>query len=52
MSLVGGDIQEAYNYLVELNKRNCCSETTVWDLLGDTILSVIPPKIYNEEDAT
>ena len=51
MSLVGGDVQEAYNYLVELNRRNCCSESTVWALLDDAMLFVIPPKKYNEEDA-
>lgn len=51
MSLVDGDVQEAYNYLVELNRRNCCSESTVWALLDDAMLFVIPPKKYNEEDA-
>lgn len=51
MTLVDGDIQEAYNYLVELNKRNFCSESTVWALLDDAILFIIPPKKYKEEEA-
>lgn len=49
--LVVGDIQTAYNYLIELVGRKVCSESTVWSLLDDLILAVIPRKTYNEEMA-
>ncbi len=48
MSLAEGDVQTAYNYLVELMNRRQCSEPTVWAILDDLILLVIPRKIYEE----
>lgn len=50
MTLFDGDIQVVYNYLVELNNRNHCSASTVWALLDDAMLSVIPPRKYRKED--
>lgn len=51
MELMGGDIQSAYNYLVELMHRNRCTEATVWALLDDTILTIVPAKTYKSEVA-
>lgn len=49
MEVVGGNVQEAYNYLVELNRQNRCTEATVWVILDEDILSVIPEKSYYKE---
>ncbi len=49
MELVGGDIQSAYNYLVELVQRRHYAESTVWAVLDELILLVIPSKSYREE---
>ena len=51
LALVGGDVQAAYNYLVELVKRRQCAESSVWAILDKLILVVIPPKPYCEEVA-
>lgn len=51
MTLAEGDVQMAYNYLVELMNRRQCSESTVWAVLDELILSVIPRKIYDKEVA-
>lgn len=51
LELVIGDVQAAYNYLIELVKWRVCSESTVWALLDDLILAVIPRKTYSEEVA-
>lgn len=44
MEYTDGDIQAAYNYLVELVRRNKCAESSVWAILDDMILCVIPEK--------
>lgn len=49
MEFVGGDIQSAYNYLVELVRRTHYAESTVWTVLDELILLVIPSKSYREE---
>ena len=49
MELVGGDIQSAYNYLVELVRHRHYAESTVWAVLDELILLVIPSKSYREE---
>lgn len=49
MEFVGGDIQSAYNYLVELVRRRHYAESTVWTVLDELILLVIPSKSYREE---
>lgn len=49
LGLVMGDVQTAYNYLIELVRWRVCSESTVWALLDDLILTVIPRKTYNNE---
>lgn len=51
MELVGGDIQSAYNYLVELVRHRHYAESTVWAVLDEMILLVIPSKSYREEEA-
>lgn len=51
LSLTDGDIQASYNCLVELVRRKQCSESTVWVILDDLILSVIPQKAYHGEVA-
>jgi len=51
MELVGGDIQSAYNYLVELVRHRHYTESTVWAVLDEMILLVIPSKSYREEEA-
>lgn len=51
LELVGGDVQAAYNYLVELVKQNRCAEATVWAVLDELILCVIPYKPYHKEVA-
>lgn len=51
MELVGGDVQTAYNYLVELVKHKRCAESTVWVILDELILFVISKKPYREEAA-
>jgi len=51
LALVEGDVQAAYNYLVELVNRKQCSESTVWAILDELILLVIPQKIYQKEAA-
>lgn len=51
MELVGGDIQSAYNYLVELVRHKHYAESTVWAVLDELILLVIPSKSYREEEA-
>ena len=49
LELVGGDIQSAFNYLTELVEQGKCPESTVWTILDDMILSVIPKAKFNEE---
>ena len=49
MELVGGDIQSAYNYMVELVRHKHYAESTVWAVLDELILLVIPSKSYREE---
>lgn len=49
MELVGGDIQSAYNYMVELVRHRHYAESTVWAVLDELILLVIPSKSYREE---
>ena len=51
LELVSGDVQAAYNYLVELVKRRQCAESSVWTILDELILAVIPQKPYCEEVA-
>lgn len=51
MELTGGDVQSAYNYLAELMRRNKCAESTVWALLDDAILTIVPAKTYKREVA-
>lgn len=51
MELVGGDIQSAYNYLVEFVRHRHYAESTVWAVLDEMILLVIPSKSYHEEEA-
>lgn len=51
LELVMGDVQAAYNYLIELVRWKVCSESTIWALLDDMILAVIPRKTYGEEVA-
>ena len=51
MELVGGDIQSAYNYLVELVRHRHYAESTVWAVLDELTLLVIPSKSYREEEA-
>lgn len=51
LALVGGDVQTAYNYLVELVRRRQCVESSVWAILDELILAVIPQKPYCEEVA-
>ncbi len=51
LDLVGGDVQTAYNYLVELVRQNRCTEGTVWAVLDELILCVIPYKPYHKEVA-
>ena len=49
MELTVGDVQSAYNYLAELMRRNKCAESTVWALLDDAILTIVPAKTYKRE---
>lgn len=49
LGLVGGDVQAAYNCLTELVRQRSCSESSVWAILGELILLVIPGKPYCEE---
>lgn len=51
LDLVGGDVQTAYNYLVDLVRQNRCAEGTVWAVLDELILCVIPYKPYHKEVA-
>lgn len=51
MELVAGDVQTAYNYLVELVRMKQCKESTVWAVLDELILLVVPPKTYCGEVA-
>ncbi len=51
LGLVDGNVQTAYNYLVELVKRRHYAESAVWVIMDELILSVIPRKIYCEEVA-
>lgn len=51
MELTGSDVQSAYNYLAELMRRNKCAESTVWALLDDAILTIVPTKTYKREVA-
>ena len=51
MELVGGDVQSAYNCLVELIQRKQCVESTVWAVLDELILLVIPEKSYSVKEA-
>ena len=51
MTLLGGDVQAAYNYLVELVRRKQCLEATVWVLMDDLIFRIIPPKPCCKEAA-
>lgn len=37
-----GDIRSAFAYMVELVKRKQCSESTVWEILDDDVLLMIP----------
>lgn len=51
LELVGGDVQAAYNYLVELVRRRHYAESAVWAILDVLILFIIPRKPYREEVA-
>lgn len=50
-SIVGGDVQAAYNYLIELVRLNRCTPSAVWAVLDEHILNVIPEKHYGKEVA-
>lgn len=49
LELVGGDIQCAYNYLVELCRRKKCGAATVWGIMYELMLHVIPCAPYKQE---
>lgn len=48
MELVEGDAQSAYNYLSALVECKQCTEASVWAVLDELILFVIPNKPYRE----
>lgn len=50
-SIVNGDVQEAFNYMVELVRRKRCVPSAVWAVLDEYILAVIPANNYTEEVA-
>lgn len=51
LEAVDGDIQSAYDYMVELIRRKKCVESTMWIILDELIFTVVPSKDYRREVA-